>query len=265
MPFKTRKISRRDFVLKAGLLGAGFLFATRPLLAADQTLHIVHNRAWPPFEHGDGDHVKGVTKDLGDLIFKQIEGYRLRHSGLPWERAQALVAEGKADGMIAFPSYKRQKYLLFNKLTLFHVRPGMILRKDHPRRKELEAAKNLDDLKSFTLTDQLGNGWGGQLLEGQSNVLWVQTFNQIYEMLTRRRADLHISPSIATLEWITQHQIGLQDDLVIVEFNMAEKRVPIHFGLRQTLPNARHLINRIDEIFPSVQQQISGIFDSHLL
>jgi ABC-type amino acid transport substrate-binding protein len=254
------EFSRRSvFVFAFGLIG-GLVFA--PFVKADiNELLIVHNRDWPPFEFADKGIANGINPTILDMVFQNLGKYKLRHMALPWKRAQERVANDQADGLLAFPSDQRKTYLSFSDTIVTYATPGIFFSANHPKRKQLEKLSSLHELKDFRVGDLIGNGWAEQVIAKHTDMEWLSTFEQIFKMLLSNRIDVHVASSLEMTQWnIEKFKIN-DDSLVSRSIPEIAKPIPLHSGLRKTMPGHKEILALFDREFAKIRHKVPSILN----
>lgn len=134
-------------------------------------------------------HPAGIFNDLMSELFRRLN-VPLECRLYPWRRAQKLVREGRADGMITILTEERKKFLEASK-PLITVNERVFTSRRNPRLQQILAVKSLDDLRKFTLVETSGSGWSKEHLEGMK-VIWVTTAASALNMIATGRADIYL-------------------------------------------------------------------------
>ena len=134
-------------------------------------------------------HPAGIFKDLMKEIFHRMK-VPLECRLYPWSRAQKMVREGRADGMITVLTAQRKKYLEGTD-PIVTMEERVFTSRHNPKLQQILAVKSLDDLKKFTLVETAGSGWSKEKLKGM-NVIWVPTSVSALNMIATGRADIYL-------------------------------------------------------------------------
>lgn len=220
---------------------------------AAQALLIMHNEDFPPFEYAKEGKAAGILPEKINAVFAKSDEYVANHQTNPWKRAQHMVRVGRADGLSAYPSPDRLEYAAFNETPLETITLGLVFAKNNPRRHEIEAISSLEDLKHFTVVDVFGNGWSKQKIDPIAKIEWVQTFDQVFEMLARNRADLHVVVSLKTAKWQFRNLGTRIEDVTFMPRPDLSPPISLHFGLRRTLPGHKEILRRFDQLFDELK------------
>ncbi len=118
---------------------------------SEKVLKVVGDISYPPFSFPDQDgNPQGICVDLWKLWSKKT-GIRVDYRLLPWEEAQKLVLEGKADvADFMFYSEERDKYFDFSK-HYTKVTTSIYFHKD------LAGIRSVEDLKGFLIGVKKGD------------------------------------------------------------------------------------------------------------
>lgn len=104
------------------------LLCTVPVAARD--LLVIGSHFERVYERGQEGEIVGLGPEIVRLIAQRL-GHRVIFELYPWSRAQALVAQGKADILVGpYKTFERQQLMAFSKLPfyqdqmVFYVRKG---------------------------------------------------------------------------------------------------------------------------------------------
>ncbi|WP_246804145.1 hypothetical protein [Desulfosarcina cetonica] len=86
-----------------------FLLVTGSAFAEDP-MKFVYFEDFAPYSYREDGCMKGILIDVTDRIVRTQMGLLVRHTGYPWERAQAMVRTGEADAFISVPTPARSVY-----------------------------------------------------------------------------------------------------------------------------------------------------------
>ncbi len=243
-------IKRRDIIKGLGAVAAGACCDLSGAGAkAAQPLIIMHNEDFPPFEYDENGTAAGILPKKINTILARSDEYIAIHRTNPWRRAQQIIRIGRADGLSAYPSLERLEYIGFNETPLETITLGLVFAKDHPKRAEIESISSLKDLKKFRVVDVFGNGWSKQKIAPIVDIEWVQSFDQVFEMLAKRRTDVHVVVSLKTAKWQFRHLGARIKDVTFMPRPDLSPPIPIHFGLRRTLAGYETILRRFDELY----------------
>lgn len=179
--------------MKTALLGLLLLFVTaaspadeRPFVWADDEDY------WPAIYRGEDGRPAGIFNDIMTELFSRLK-IPLEKSVYPWKRAQKLVREGKADGMITVYTKERQEFTKASDIV-WEIGETIFFRRDNPNACKLLRISSFEDLKDLTLVDTQGSGWTGENYQahGIKNVIWVPSIDSAFNMLAKGRADAFI-------------------------------------------------------------------------
>lgn len=179
------------------------LFSLRTLIVAISLMGIHLTAGTPdrPFRWADDENFKPmIYRDASGNpagIFKDILGELFRRLNLPmecrlypWSRAQKLVLEGQADGMVTVLTEERKRLLKATE-PLVTMEERVFTSRRNPKFRQILAVKSLDDLRKFTLVETTGSGWSKEQFKGM-NVIWVPTSDSALNMIATGRADIFL-------------------------------------------------------------------------
>ncbi len=132
---------------------------------------------------------EGIFYDVLTEAFRRMK-IPLRCKLYPWTRAQKMVEEGKADGMVTVATEARRKRF---KATdpIVEVEEWVFVSRDNPRYKEILKIRSIKDLKRFTLVETIGSGWSRENFKGM-RIIWVPTAQSALNMVASGRADIYL-------------------------------------------------------------------------
>lgn len=166
------------------------LLITPPLLAAKKPFYLADDQDFAPYIYRDQEGRKaGIVYDLLLSIFSKME-QDLKYELFPWRRAQKIVANGLADALVTIPTNKRLTYLVASEpiITLdFTVH----FNNDNPKREQILAITNLNELTSFQVIDYQGDGWAEENLK-HIKVIWAPNYTSAVGMLALNRGDIFL-------------------------------------------------------------------------
>jgi len=171
----------------AGLAIAAFLVA--PPAAAEEPIRLVFAEGAAPLAFEEAGKVRGIEIDVAREVFTARLGHPITASLYPWERAQQMVRRGEADGFISVATPERLSYAACGDEPVLRTPMRVMMRRNHPQRADVEAAKSLNDLRRFDLVSYLGNGWAHDKLAG-FHVFDADDFPSSLRGLAQGRADI---------------------------------------------------------------------------
>jgi polar amino acid transport system substrate-binding protein len=222
--------------LAACSLSAGAPAQTPPRLV------IAYDEDYAPYSWLDNGVLKGIMPDILDLIMAAAGAPRLEHIGRPWRRAQAAVRAGTADAMVTFASEERRGYALPSKTPVVVLQPHLFYMADSPARAVIEQAVRREDLYGLRLLDLQGNQWAEQNLRIFPTISFVTGLNNVFQMLSLGRGDLHISLSPVISRWRIR-KLGLADNKILSKpATFVASDVPFSLLVRKSHPQAAELL-----------------------
>ena len=172
----------------------------------------------------DNGQMRGVFVDIIDEVVGKRLGMAVKHTGLPWARAQQYVKTGRQDALIAPVTSARREYARISQQPVLNSRMAMFTDALHPRMSDLEQTRSLGDIESFNFVTQLGDGWAAENLPAGS-VQYVTDLNAVLRVLSVGRADLFIESSLVT-HWNLRN-LGLSGKVVEVD-GVTIEQTPFH-------------------------------------
>lgn len=149
----------------------------------------------------------GIFFDVMTTAFARME-QPLSVKLYPWKRAQSLVHNGHADGMITIPTKDRLVNLVASE-PLFYSEVRIHFLNSHSDQQVYKNITHLEELKSALLVDYIGDGWAeANLTEHQ--VIWAPNYTSAVWMLAVGRADIFLDDPVAIKHHIKQ-QVLLGD------------------------------------------------------
>ena len=162
---------------------------------ADQVkaFHWVDDEDYPPLIYrGKDGNPAGIFYEIMTEAFHRLS-IPLKVELYPWVRAQKIVIEGKADGMVTVLTKERKKFFLGSDPILL-VCEHIFLNKNNPHIKEIMAIRSLEEVKPFRVVEVIGAGWTKENLNG-FNITWVPSMDSAFNMLIKGRVDIYIANS----------------------------------------------------------------------
>ena len=147
---------------------------------------------WPAIYRGKDGKPAGIFNDIMTELFARLD-IPLKKSVYPWKRAQLLVKNGEADGMVTVYTKERKAFAAATD-PIWEVGESLFFRRDNPKACKILTVNSFDDLKGLTLVDTLGSGWTKDNYDahGIKNVIWVPSIDSAFNMLAKGRADAFI-------------------------------------------------------------------------
>ena len=176
-------ISVAILIILAALANAA---GNRPFVWADDEDY------WPAIFRGEDGKPAGIFNDILTEVFARLE-IPLKKSVYPWKRAQLLVKNGDADGMVTVYTKERKTFAVATD-PVWEVGESLFFRRDNPNACKILKVNSFNDLKGLTLVDTMGSGWTKDNFDahGIKNVIWVPDVDSAFNMLAKGRADAFI-------------------------------------------------------------------------
>lgn len=174
-------------------------------LNSQEVFRFTYFNNYAPFSWEENSRVRGIFVDiLNEIIYKRM-GLTPVHNAYPWERAQLMVKEDKADGFITIPTEERLSYTLVNTEPIYTAQFTIFTNKFNKQLDKISEITTLDELKNFKVVHYLGSGWAKTNLS-QIDVHWTRTLDKTLLLISLNRVDLFIDPSVAVNYNIKKHK-----------------------------------------------------------
>lgn len=156
---------------------------------------------------------QGILIDVAREILERRLGQPVDVGLYPWERAQQMVMRGEADGFVTIATKARAVYANCGRIPVLRTPLHPLVRAENPRRREIELATSLAELKPFEIVSYRGNGWAKQYLEG-FDVFFATDFQSSLRGLAAGRGDLAFVTTTAGPYYL--REFGFEQELVIL-------------------------------------------------
>ena len=160
---------------------------------ADETkaFHWVDDADYPPLIYRGADgKPAGIFYQIMTEAFHRL-GIPLKVETYPWARAQKIVAEGKADGVITVLNDQRKRFFIGSD-PILRASEHIFVNRNNPRIKEIMAIRSLKAIRPFRVVETIGSGWTKEKLKGV-RITWVPTMESAFKMLIKDRADIFLA------------------------------------------------------------------------
>ena len=155
-----------------------------------KAFHWVDDEDYPPLIYrGEDGKPAGIFFQIITEAFHRLN-IPLRVETYPWARAQKIVADGKADGMVTILTNQRKRFFVGSDPVLL-VSEHIFASKNNPRVKEIMAIRSLEAIQPYHVVETIGAGWTKEKLNG-AKITWVPTMDSAFNMLIKNRADIFI-------------------------------------------------------------------------
>lgn len=197
------------------------VFSVKTLCAAEsKAFKLTYNADWPPYSSGPAEQVDGILPALLRTIIESNLGMPVVSVGAPWKRAQHMVQEGTADGMVTVPTKERLLHSIRSKNIVYKLEMKPAVRNGSAAHYKLSANPTVETLRSLNVCDILGNGWAARFFH--ENAIKYQTVANVatcLNMVEKGRMDVVIQPAASIASEIKM--AGHKDRLTVL---------PITFG-----------------------------------
>lgn len=164
----------------------------------------VYFNNYPPLSWNQNGITKGIFIDiLNEVIYKRM-GLIIEHQSYPWERAQLMVKEGKADGYITIPTDERLTYTKTNTVPVFEAEFTIFTNINNENSLKILQIEDFEELGEYKIIHYLGSGWAKERFKN-SKIHWTRTLDKTLLLLSLNRADIFIDPSVIVRYNIKKH------------------------------------------------------------
>lgn len=230
-----------------------FLFFGLTSYAHSEPMKFVYYDNYPPRSYKEYGKMKGILVDIINETVSKRMNIKVEHKGYPWKRAQALVKNGMADAFVTVPTDVRREYTIVSKEPVVTFETFVATMKNNPKAEQLRNVKSIDELKSFTLIDYLGNGWAQSVLKNHK-VIWLPDERDIYRFLKSGKADAVIV-SRKSLHAIKK--LGYSKDILVFDNPLTSVR--FHLCISKGSKYAK-IMNEFDIILKKLKKE--GLINS---
>lgn len=201
-------------------IALGLLLAAGQMARADMPMRLVFAAELTPLSFaGDDGKAHGILVDVARTVFADRLGMPVDVALYPWERAQHMVQEGAADGFITIATKARAVYANCGRIPVLRAPLHPLVRIDHPRHKEMAAARNLAELKPFNIVSYMGNGWAKQNLDG-FDVYYASDFQASLRGLALGRGDLALVTTTSGAFYLREFKLQKQLEMLPLTVDM---------------------------------------------
>ena len=162
----------------------------------------VDDADYPPLIYrGTDGKPTGIFYEIMVEAFHRLD-IPLKIKTYPWARAQKIITDGKADGMITVLTDARKQLFLGSDPILL-VSEHIFVKRDHPRVKEIMSLRSLKEIRPFKIVETIGSGWTKENFNG-AGITWVPDMDSAFSMLIKGRADIFIANGFTGAAFIKQ-------------------------------------------------------------
>ena len=156
-----------------------------------KAFHWADDADYPPLIYRrTDDNPAGIFYQIMTEAFRRL-GIPLKVETYPWPRAQKIVAEGKADGMITVLTNERKQFFIGSDPILL-ITEHIFASRNNPRIEEIMSIRSLEAIKAYRVVETIGSGWTEEKLKG-AKITWVPSMDSAFKMLIKNRADIFLA------------------------------------------------------------------------
>ncbi len=165
-----------------------------------KAFHWVDDEDYPPLIYrGTDGKPAGIFYEIMTTAFHRLD-IPLKVEVYPWVRAQKVVADGKADGMVTILTDARKPFFLGSDPILL-VSEHIFVNRNNPRIKEIMSIRSLKEIRPFKVVEVIGAGWTKENLKG-FDITWVPNMDSAFNMLIKGRVDIFMANSFIGIYFI---------------------------------------------------------------
>jgi len=219
-----------------------------PVCAASPILTIVYAEKAAPVSWLENNKAKGIFVEVVEEIVKNQLNIPVRHLVFPWARAQLMVSNNQADGLVTIENQARQLTMNISRLPIQIHQNRLMTRARHPELEKLKKIKDIHDLLPYQVGIHRGNGWAREHLKSMP-LVEVSSIEHLLKMTAAGRIDLLLQGDVVTRYY--RKKLGLGNQLVILPhvFNSLEFK----FMVRKNSTYA-DLPDKFDQILSKMRQ-----------
>jgi polar amino acid transport system substrate-binding protein len=242
------KAINRRIIVSQGLLYTALLSSnSRPALAKPTSLIFAVSDSAKPLAYIDPNSgiARGIIVDTLALI-TALAGMAPRIEAYPWQRAQANVSDGSADGFCTLATSARMSYAKFSKHPIYVNQIGLIYERGN---RSVENVKSATEMRDLVHASYLGNGYSKEFLSHHP-VFYGPSVDQALRMVAAGRADVFLESRAIAMHRI--HSLGLGADLNFRTVDFIEPS-PFCIGLRRSLPDCDAILDVLDQATETIR------------
>ena len=189
------------------------IFSATSANAAPASLTMVYSENAAPVSWQENNTAKGIFVDVVEEIVKNQLGIPVKHLVLPWARAQQMISNNQADGLVTVATPIRQSMMNISRIAIQTHQNRLMASASHPKLAELKKIDGLEDLQPYRIGIHRGNSWAEENLKSYS-IFKVSKIEQLLKMVAAQRIDFLLQGDAVTLYY--RKQLGLTDELVLL-------------------------------------------------
>ena len=237
----------------------------RPFIWADDENY------WPAIYRGSDGKPTGIFNDILTELFARLD-IPLKKAVYPWKRAQKMVKEGDADGMVTVYTKERQAWLMATR-PIWHIGETLFFRRDNPQVCKLLQLNSFEDMQNLRIVDIAGSGWTREEYKkhGINNIIWVPTVDSAFNMLAKGRADVFIMFNLNAFNILSKKRAAkgvlLEGYQNIIAISPTFASLPFQLLINRESPFVKRIddINRVLEVmkhdgtYQRIRKKYAGI------
>ncbi len=217
-----------------------------------KAFHWVDDEDYPPLIYrGTDGKPAGIFFQIMTEAFQRLN-IPLKMETYPWSRAQKIVADGKADGMVTVLTNQRKRFFAGSDPVLL-VSEHIFVNSNNPRIKEIMAIRSIQGIPQYRIVETIGSGWTEEQLH-VPGITWVPTMDSAFQMLIKDRADIFITNGFVGAAFI---QKKIRDGGIISEGykSIITNPYPLRtIAFRLLVRKNSPFVNKLDEFNMAIHQ-----------
>ena len=156
-----------------------------------KAFHWVDDEDAPPtIYRGPDGKPAGIFYEIMKEAFHRLN-IPLKVELYPWVRAQKIVSEGKADGMVTVLTNARKPFFI-GSVPVLVAYEHIFVNTNNPNLKKIMSIRSLKEARPFKIVETIGSGWTKENLKG-FDITWVPNMDSAFNMLINCRVDIYIA------------------------------------------------------------------------
>ncbi len=228
-----------DMTRRRALGAIGAVCALSPAILRAAPRIVVAHRDDTDVMWSDG----GIARSVIDEVLTRRCGPQVTYKALPWLRAQREVEAGTADALFTIPSDDRTRYMIFTERPTAAFVAGIVYRRDHPARQQLDAANEVAELRHLVYSYYYADAAEQRRAKDFKRSEDAPSMEAAVRKLAVGRGDFCVSQLVRLHRLVDRNNLA---DRLLAR-RLGDRMVTWSFGLRRGFPDAEVLIARIGE------------------